>query len=122
MARQAGYNLSKGFNLVIQNLLHPLPSNPDPWTSNGSKLHLAFFGRLEAGKGLLLFMDALDLLVARSAPIGTISFVGAETRVFGKRSLHIIGKRSEAGAWPWTIETKTEFGTTVRLTEPKCSA
>jgi len=102
MIQDAGYKLSEsGYNVVMQNLMYPIP----PPISQGNKpsvaTHVAFFGRLEVGKGLILFLNALDLLLKRpeADKVTTISFIGAEVRVFGKRSKVYIEQRRRSKKW-----------------------
>jgi glycosyltransferase involved in cell wall biosynthesis len=69
---------------------------------------IVFFGRLESRKGLRLFCDAVDTLVARGITPQAISFLGKEASEEGLASGTYIEKRSRR----WGTETKilSSFG------------
>jgi len=71
---------------------------------------LAFFGRLETRKGLEVFCEALDYLVARGTPPSKVSFLGKPGALFSAPHLNseqFIRKHAER--WPFPIELHMDF-------------
>lgn len=60
---------------------------------------LVFFGRLETRKGLDVFCDALDRLVARGIAVPRVSFLGKPAQVGGVPSEQYLAAR--AARWPF---------------------
>jgi hypothetical protein len=68
------------------NTLYPLPPTPVP-ESPTKRTHFAFFGRLEQRKGLVVFLQAFELLAPKLLGLGIVlSFIGPEAKLNGKRS------------------------------------
>ena len=71
---------------------------------------LVFFGRLEARKGLDLFIGALDALVARGTRIDKVTFLGKEGQKLGGSEgvapLELIARHRNG--WPFEIEIVTD--------------
>lgn len=76
-------------------------------TAAGPQPELAFFGRLETRKGLDVFCDALDLVVARGAAPAAVTFLGKAATVDGQPSLDYLNAR--ASRWPWPVRVETSF-------------
>lgn len=63
-----------------------------------------FFGRLETRKGLVLFCDALDRLVADPAMADrTITFLGKAAHINGRTATDYIAERARRWPWRWQI-------------------
>ena len=65
---------------------------------------LVFFGRLEVRKGLVLFCDALDRLVAEAEthPL-KITFLGKLTKVNDRDGLLYLKERAQKWPWKWEV-------------------
>jgi glycosyltransferase involved in cell wall biosynthesis len=64
---------------------------------------LVFFGRLETRKGLDLFCDALDRLVASGVPVPRVTFLGKPANVGGVPSEEYLRRRSEKWPFRWQV-------------------
>lgn len=74
--------------LFVEQNVVPMPLEPPPAPKpSGPVREIVFFGRMEARKGLLLFCDAIDLLVQEGA-LGdaAITFLGKFDRIDGLHS------------------------------------
>lgn len=81
---------------------------PQPGQSAAAaRPELAFFGRLETRKGLDVFCDALDLVVARGLAPSAVAFLGKAATVDGQPSLDYLSTR--ASRWPFPIRVETTF-------------
>jgi glycosyltransferase involved in cell wall biosynthesis/GT2 family glycosyltransferase len=73
----------------------------------GPSPELVFFGRLETRKGLDVFCDAIDRVVATGLLPSTITFLGKSATVDGQSSLEFIRGRAEQ--WPFPTRVETTF-------------
>lgn len=94
-----------GFKLPRKKIV--LPNLSEPSESRDSTHHIAidelvFFGRLEFRKGLDVFCNAVDILVASGRKLPKITFLGKLSTIDGKNSAEYIASRSKA----WGIEVK----------------
>jgi len=65
---------------------------------------LVFFGRLETRKGLELFCDAVEILVAEGdCPFERVTFLGRPERVMGEDSANYVTRRAESWGLAWTV-------------------
>jgi glycosyltransferase involved in cell wall biosynthesis/GT2 family glycosyltransferase len=64
---------------------------------------LVFFGRLETRKGLDVFCDGLDRLVARGVEVPAVTFLGKPAAVAGVPSETYLRQRAARWTFPWTI-------------------
>jgi glycosyltransferase involved in cell wall biosynthesis/GT2 family glycosyltransferase len=64
---------------------------------------LVFFGRLETRKGLDLFADALDRVVARGGQVSSVTFLGKLASVGGVPSTEYLERRAARWPFPWKI-------------------
>jgi GT2 family glycosyltransferase/glycosyltransferase involved in cell wall biosynthesis len=64
---------------------------------------LVFFGRLETRKGLDLFCDAIDRLVARNLIPPRVTFLGKTASVNGRPSEDYLRDRARSWPFPWKI-------------------
>ncbi|MHC5033687.1 MAG: glycosyltransferase [Planctomycetota bacterium] len=64
---------------------------------------LVFFGRLEDRKGLVLFCDALDILVASGATDFTVTFLGRPHIVAGQDAGRYLKRRGARWPFDWRI-------------------
>jgi glycosyltransferase involved in cell wall biosynthesis len=111
---EAHYNLSVGLNFVIQNLYYPLPKYAKRPKKLFKSSHFAFFGRLEVRKGLLVFLDAVDLWFTSmpdSLKPSTISFVGPDTVIQGKSAVSIIRSHAAKNHWPCLVHIEVGLNT-----------
>ncbi|QEH34268.1 GalNAc(5)-diNAcBac-PP-undecaprenol beta-1,3-glucosyltransferase [Aquisphaera giovannonii] len=72
-----------------------------PTAGEGRVEELVFFGRLEGGKGLALFCDALDRLAAGPSRPFHVTFLGHDGIVEGQHGLGYIRHRSQRWPFPW---------------------
>ena len=77
-------------------------------TTEGSRAaspqpELVFFGRLETRKGLDLFCDAIDQVVARGIDMPPVTFLGKPASVGGVPSEEYLGRRAARWTFPWKI-------------------
>jgi glycosyltransferase involved in cell wall biosynthesis len=121
---EARFDLSHGLNFVLPNLLHPMPA---PLASKAPRpcMHFVFFGRLEVRKGLLVFLEAVERLIARTpseaasslalAPAAVaqlrISFVGPDVSVGGEKGSLLIKRRLEHVLPPGRLTLETGLTT-----------
>lgn len=88
----------------VQHNIYPGPNHPGPMHPGGADgdfpppRELVFFGRLEERKGLLLFLDALDLLAQRRA-LPAVTFLGRSTSVRGRDGAAIVDERAAGRDW-----------------------
>lgn len=114
MRDEGRYDLSHGLSFVVQNTLFPLAADEQIVKLHKSR-HFVFFGRLEVRKGLLIFCDALDQLVADSQTSGeqalpkTVTFLGPDTSIDGERAVSILRKRMDQGKWPFKVAIELAF-------------
>ena len=115
-AHLLGWMGEAGYALPARSLVWPNPfPAPDPSPEaaagraerDGARLEeVVFFGRLEARKGLILFVDAIDRLVRRGRAPGRVTFLGGRAaRIDGPGLI-----RDSARGWPVEVRTITEFG------------
>jgi glycosyltransferase involved in cell wall biosynthesis len=96
-------NLNPSRKLVIQNTVFPEPPDPVSYTlkKTGGNYHFCFFSRLDALKGIFVFIEAFDKFFrenpGRAKNVG-ISFIGDPVEINRTSSLDII-KEMTAG-WP----------------------
>lgn len=102
MVSEGLYNLNHGLSFVVQNLLYPIPSQPHASTMRKSK-HFVFLARLEVRKGLLVLLDALDMLAKGPNIPEKLSFLGPDVSVDGKPASRIIRDRAAASKWPFKV-------------------
>ena len=89
--------------VVKSNLVLPRDRTPPAQAANGDVSELVFFGRLETRKGLDLFCDALDRLVARGVRVPAVAFLGKTATVNGVPSDTYLNTRAATWPFPWTI-------------------
>lgn len=82
-------------------ILMDLEEAPGRMAAPGSEL--VFFGRLETRKGLDLFCDALDRLVAAGVPVPRVTFLGKPSSVNGAPSEEYLQSRSVKWNFTWQI-------------------
>lgn len=111
-----GYTLPAGRVFVQPNVIelaHLDIEDKRPAVEPGDVVHcdeLAFFGRLETRKGLEVFCEALDYLVARGKAPSKVSFLGKPGALLSHpdmNSLQFLEQR--AANWPFEIEVHTGF-------------
>lgn len=111
-----GYTLPEGRVFVQPNVIelaHLDIEDKRPPVEPGDVVHcdeLAFFGRLETRKGLEIFCEALDYLVARGTAPSKVSFLGKPGALLSHpemNSLQFLEQR--AANWPFEIEVHTGF-------------
>ena len=73
----------------------------------GPSPELVFFGRLETRKGLDIFCDAIDRLVAADGRPVSVTFLGKSATVDGQSSLEFL--RARAARWPVPVRVETTF-------------
>ncbi len=98
---------------VINNLLEPLSADPSAEKRGNASpeiRELVFFGRLDRRKGLHIFCDAIDRLLAGEAESREfgITFLGSSVAMDARRSVDYIAGRAHG----WRIAPKllTDFG------------
>jgi O-antigen biosynthesis protein len=69
---------------------------------------IVFFGRLEPRKGLILFCDALDRLIASKELGFSVTFLGKSIQFMGISSEEYIHERSKK--WPWDVKILNDLG------------
>ena len=106
-----GWMVQNGWELPRQTFVAPY-IRPDAATFSDLGLpqekreirEIVFFGRLELRKGLRLFCDAIDSLCADGANLDfEISFLGKETKIYGRSSVGYISDRSKKWSVPWRL-------------------
>ena len=111
-----GYTLPEGRVFVQPNVIelaHLDVEDKRPPLEPGDSVQtdeLAFFGRLETRKGLEVFCEALDYLVARGSAPKKVSFLGKPGALLSEpdmNSVEYIERR--ARHWPFEIEIHTGF-------------
>ncbi|MEM8632390.1 MAG: glycosyltransferase family 4 protein [Pseudomonadota bacterium] len=111
-----GYKLPDGRTFVQPNVIelaHLDIEDKRASVGPGDVVHcqeLAFFGRLETRKGLEVFCEALDYLVARGTAPEKVSFLGKPGALLSEptlNSLQYLDRR--AVKWPFEIEIHTGF-------------
>ena len=111
-----GYTLPEGRTFVQPNVIelaHLDIEDKRPPVEPGDVVHcdeLAFFGRAETRKGLEVFCEALDYLVARGTVPSKVSFLGKPGSLLSHpemSSLQFLEQR--AANWPFEIEVHTGF-------------
>jgi glycosyltransferase involved in cell wall biosynthesis len=85
-------------SFVQHNIYPGAPAAADDDARFPAPRELVFFGRLEERKGLLLFLDALDLL-ARRRPLPAVTFLGRSTTVRGRDGAAIVDERAAGRDW-----------------------
>ena len=102
-----------GYAMPVRSFLWPnVFPVPDPSSETTAARDRApleevvFFGRLEARKGLLVFVDAIDRLVRRGRAPARVTFLGGTSRRFD--GLEYIQNRGQA--WPVDVRTITDLG------------
>jgi glycosyltransferase involved in cell wall biosynthesis len=114
MRDEAHYNLSVGSNFVIQNLYYPLQKYAQKPKKLHRSSHFAFFGRLEIRKGLLVFLEAVDLWftsMSDSLKPSSISFIGVDTIIQDKSAVSIIRKHAAENHWPCSVHIEVDLDT-----------
>jgi glycosyltransferase involved in cell wall biosynthesis len=97
------YNLSQGYSFVVQNTLFPLKSDTQVISLHQTR-HFVFFARLEVRKGLMVFMDALDILCAtESTTPSDVSFIGPDVVIDGSQASDLIRSRAKEKHWPFKL-------------------
>ena len=106
--QDTGYDFPAQSNFVLQNTLHPLL--PDVQTVTHRKVnHIVFFGRLEIRKGLLVFINALNLL-GDQVP-AAVTFLGPSTSVDGVPAREVIRKHYTEHNWNFTLHIAETYDT-----------
>ena len=83
--------------LALTSASSPAGANPSRKTIR----EIVFFGRLEIGKGLILFCDAIDeMLHGNPSIIPRITFLGRSLSIRGEDSGHYVRRRAQ----PWGVE------------------
>jgi glycosyltransferase involved in cell wall biosynthesis/GT2 family glycosyltransferase len=98
--QREGWRLPRRVRVQPYILLDVEPTNAGPARPNSE---LVFFGRLETRKGLDLFCDALDRLVASNVPMPVVTFLGKPASVGGVPSEEYLQKRSARWPFRWQI-------------------
>lgn len=111
-----GYTLPKGRTFVQPNVIElahldiedkRAPVKPGDVVNYDE---LAFFGRLETRKGLEVFCEALDYLVARGVKPSKVSFLGKPGALLSHNNLNSLQYLEQRAAnWPFEIEVHTGF-------------
>ena len=107
-----------GLSFVIQNLYHPLTNYVPLKPRKVRTRRFAFFGRLELGKGLMVFLKAVDYWfgsLPESVKPAEISFVGPDTEIQGQRAVSIIQSHAASSRWNCSLKVLTDFNTAQAL-------
>lgn len=93
--------------ITIQNIIRRFEKNNNVTTTGSEKIRkVVFFGRLEMRKGLKLFADSMDILLAREIDnIEEIVFLGKSISTHGFDSIDYIKNRSLRWGLPINIKT-----------------
>ncbi|MCZ0814015.1 glycosyltransferase family 4 protein [Roseovarius sp. EGI FJ00037] len=113
---QVGYTLPEGRVFVQPNVIelaHLDIEDKRPPVEPGDVVQcdeLAFFGRIETRKGLEVFCEALDYLVARGTAPSKVSFLGKPGALLSNPDMNSLQYLEErAASWPFEIEIHTGF-------------
>ena len=110
MQDEGRYDLSHGLSIVLPNTLFPLrPDNQATRTCSSS--HFVFFARLEVRKGLLLFLDAIELLIAAGHAPTRVTFIGPNVGIDGVPAADVVRTRTRGGQWPLAVDFEHNFNT-----------
>jgi glycosyltransferase involved in cell wall biosynthesis len=115
MEDEGRYNLSQGYSFVVQNLLYPMQSDQQSIELLKTD-HFAFFARLEVRKGLIVFCDALDHMIAQNKTLpAVVSFIGPNVKVDNMLASEYIYNRSKSSSWPFKVILEHKFNTASAL-------
>jgi O-antigen biosynthesis protein len=107
-----GWMRANGWRLPQATYVQQYVLSPELWTAWKKRAEtsdlqpvtaLTFFGRLEERKGLVLFCDALDLLVGMKAPRFTVTFLGKSAYVAGRDAIGYIEERGRHWPFAWQV-------------------
>lgn len=113
---RVGYSLPEGRVFVQPNVIelaHLDIEDKRPPVEPGDVVQcdeLAFFGRIETRKGLEVFCEALDYLVARGTAPSKVSFLGKPGALLSNPDMNSLQYLEErAKNWPFEVEIHTGF-------------
>ncbi len=98
---ESGWTLAEPRH-VLQNVLRPSSSSPTPPTASLRIEEIVFFGRLETRKGLALFCEAIERVLAGGPERPRVTFLGwnAKDAIDGLPPTEWLAKRT--AGWPAT--------------------